>query len=237
MKRKVVKISFFIVVVFIVGLVFYNNSQVIKNKKEQVEQEKVVIKYEKISKEENNSNVILEYQKEFDNTDILGELSIVNTNLVVPVAQASDNDYYLSHLLDKSYNTLGSVFLDYRNKVDDRKVLIYGHNSKLVDTEFKLLENYADKNYYTEHSDIYFKTINDKYHYKIFSVYVATTDYRHVNLRFDDNGYREHLHWLKSQSLYDTKVDVSNEDILVLQTCYYNPDGSFLIVAAKKIAD
>lgn len=173
MKKKVFKISFFIVVVFIVGLVFYNNSQFVKNKKEQSNLEKVVIKYEKISKEGDNSNVVLEYQKEFDNTDILGELSISNTNLVVPVAQASDNDYYLNHLLDKSYNTLGSVFLDYRNKVDDRKILIYGHNSKLADTEFKLLENYADKNYYTEHSDIYFKTIDSNYHYKIFSVYIA----------------------------------------------------------------
>ena len=83
MKRKVFKISFFIVVVFIVGLVFYNNSQFIKDKKEQANLEKVVIKYEKISKEENSSNVVLEYQKEFNNTDILGELSIVNTNLVV----------------------------------------------------------------------------------------------------------------------------------------------------------
>lgn len=236
MKKKVFKISFFIVVVFIVGLVVYNNSQFVKNKKEQSNLEKVVIKYEKISKEGDNSNVVLEYQKEFDNTDILGELSISNTNLVVPVAQASDNDYYLNHLLDKSYNTLGSVFLDYRNKVDDRKILIYGHNSKLADTEFKLLENYADKNYYTEHSDIYFKTIGSNYHYKIFSVYIATTDYRHVNLRFDDNGYIEHLRWLKSQSLYETSVDVYNEDILVLQTCYYNPEGSFLIVAAKKVA-
>ena len=31
-------------------------------------------------------------------------------------------------------------------------------------------------------------------------------------------------------------MDVYNEDILVLQTCYYNPEGSFLIVAAKKVA-
>ena len=96
MKKKVFKISFFIVVVFIVGLVVYNNSQFVKNKKEQSNLEKVVIKYEKISKEGDNSNVVLEYQKEFDNTDILGELSISNTNLVVPVAQASDNDYYLN---------------------------------------------------------------------------------------------------------------------------------------------
>ena len=93
MKKKVFKISFFIVVVFIVGLVVYNNSQFVKNKKEQSNLEKVVIKYEKISKEGDNSNVVLEYQKEFGNTDILGELSISNTNLVVPVAQASDNDY------------------------------------------------------------------------------------------------------------------------------------------------
>ena len=67
-------------------------------------------------------------------------------------------------------------------------------------------------------------------------VNMSGTYFNIVSYGVDDNGYIEHLRWLKSQSLYETSVDVYNEDILVLQTCYYNPEGSFLIVAAKKVA-
>ena len=35
--------------------------------------------------------------------------------------------------------------------------------------------------------------------------------------------------------MYDTSVEVNDEDILVLQTCYFEPMGSYLIVAAKKV--
>lgn len=237
MKRKIFKVSLCILIFILSGLILYTNSNYYKNKELEEYKGQVVIKYEKIAKDESVENVILEYQKQFNNTDIIGEISIPNTNLQVPIAHTSDNEYYLNHLLDKSYNTLGSVFLDYRNDITDRKILIYGHNSKIAETEFGFLTNYVNEDYYNNHSDIYIRTVDSVYHYKIFSVYIAIKDYRHVNLKFDDAGYREHLNWIKRQALYDTGVSVSNEDILVIQTCYYNPEGSFLIVAAKKIAD
>ena len=77
---------------------------------------------------------------------------------------------------------------------------------------------------------------NNKYHYKIFSVYIATNDYQHVNLKLFDASYQKHLDWLLQQSIYDTGVLVNrDDDILILQTCYFEPKDSFLIIAAKKI--
>lgn len=235
MKKKIFKISLFVLFLLLVGFAFYN-SNYYQDMKAEKNNNEIKVKYIDIGKhDEYDNSVILEYQKQFNNTDIIGELSIPNTDLKVPVAHTSDNEYYLSHLLDKSYNTAGSVFLDYRNNISDRKILIYGHNSTLVDTEFTLLENYANKDYYDQHSDIYLKTLDEEYHYKIFSVYIATKDYRHVNLLLNDSEYINHLKWFKEQSIYDTSVDVSDEDILVLQTCYYQPKGSYLIIVAKKI--
>ena len=181
MKKKIFKISLFVLFLLLVGFAFYN-SNYYQDMKAEKDNNEIKVKYIDIGKhDEYDNSVILEYQKQFNNTDIIGELSIPNTDLKVPVAHTSDNEYYLSHLLDKSYNTAGSVFLDYRNNISDRKILIYGHNSTLVDTEFTLLENYANKDYYDQHSDIYLKTLDEEYHYKIFSVYIATKDYRHVN--------------------------------------------------------
>lgn len=234
MKKKIFGIGICLFIFILTGLIFFDSDS-FKEKKEEYNKKQVTVKYEKIANNVEETNVILEYQKQFNNDDILGELSIPNTNLKVPVAQSSNNEYYLNHLLDKSYNTLGSIFLDYRNKITDRKIIIYGHNSQNVVTEFQLLEKYINKDYYDSHSDIYIKTVDDEYHYKIFSVYIAVTDYRHVNLKLAGDKYTNHLSWLKSQSIYDTSVEVNDEDILVLQTCYYEPMGSYLIVAAKKV--
>ena len=216
----------------------YQNNNLSKNKQDQDEKAKEEKIYQEISilSDKNNENVVLNYQKEFNNTDIIAELAIENTDLVTPVAKGIDNNYYLHHLLDKSKNGLGSVFLDYRNNIDDRKLLIYGHNSENIYTEFNLLENYLNKAYYDNHATIYLKTEDITYTYKIFSVYIATTNLQHVNLNFSSEGYSGHLLWLKNSSIYDTGVEIEpTSEILVLQTCYFGIDDSYIIIAAKKI--
>lgn len=238
MKRKIIISSaLLLLLISCVSLVAYQslNNEDIHDQKEKINEEKT---YQDIStlSTKNNENVVLNYQKEFNNTDIIAELSIENTDLVTPVAKGNDNEYYLNHLLDKSRNSLGSVFLDYRNNIDDRKILIYGHNSENVYTEFHLLENYLDEEYYYDHDDITLKTVDNTYNYKIFSIYIATTNLQHVNLNFTDTEYYEHLNWLKNNSIYDTGVTIDpNSEILVLQTCYFGIDNSYVIIAAKKI--
>lgn len=238
MKRKVIISSALILLLIsCVSLVTYQslNNEDKYDEEEKATEEKI---YQDIStlSIENNENVVLNYQKEFNNTDIIAELSIENTDLVTPVVKGSDNEYYLNHLLDKSRNSLGSVFLDYRNDIDDRKILIYGHNSENVYTEFHLLENYLDEEYYYNHDDITLKTVDNTYNYKIFSVYIATTNLQHVNLNFTDTEYYEHLNWLKNNSIYDTGVTIEpDSEILVLQTCYFDIDNSYVIIAAKKV--
>ena len=176
------------------------------------------------------------YRKDYNNQDIIGELVIANSNFKEIVVQTNDNEFYLDHSVDKTYNRLGSIFMDYRNMVDDRKIIIYGHNSEDIYTEFNLLENYLNFDYYREHQDIYFKTINNNYHYKVFSVFIVINDYRYINLNFSDDEYNKHLKYLKEQSVYDTYIDVNdNDEIIVLQTCYFQPKNSYLVVVGKKV--
>ena len=178
------------------------------------------------------------YRKDYNNQDIIGELVIANSNFKEIVVQTNDNEFYLDHSVDKTYNRLGSIFMDYRNMVDDRKIIIYGHNSEDIYTEFNLLENYLNFDYYREHQDIYFKTINNNYHYKVFSVFIVINDYRYINLNFSDDEYNKHLKYLKEQSVYDTYIDVNdNDEIIVLQTCYFQPKNSYLVVVGKKLID
>ena len=58
-----------------------------------------------------------------------------------------------------------------------------------------------------------------------------------MNLNFTQEEYATHLSSLKEQSIYDTGVEVSSYDeILLLQTCYVEEENAYLIVVGKKIA-
>lgn len=126
--------------------------------------------------------------------------------------------------------------MDYRNNTSDRKVIIYGHNSNNVYTEFNILEKYLNSSYYYNHPTITFKDIDNTYYYQIFSIYKTDKDYQHVNLNFTDETYKKHLEWLKNKSLYDTNISIDgNDQIIVLQTCDVTNEGEYIIVVGKKI--
>ena len=46
------------------------------------------------------------------NSDTLGWIQVNGTTINYPFVQVSDNNYYLNHSFDKSYNRAGWVFLD-----------------------------------------------------------------------------------------------------------------------------
>ena len=56
-----------------------------------------------------------------------------------------------------------------------------------------------------------------------------------MQLEFTDDEWRQHLEWLQEQFLYSTGVSLDEKDyLLILQTCYYEPQDSYLLVVAKK---
>lgn len=228
-KKFVVIILFLLIESFCLQYFSNNNEELVPKEENKTVDWNFVVK-------QVDDKTIDNYRKDYNNQDIIGELVIANSNFKEIVVQTNDNEFYLDHSVDKTYNRLGSIFMDYRNMVDDRKIIIYGHNSEDIYTEFNLLENYLNFDYYREHQDIYFKTINNNYHYKVFSVFIVINDYRYINLNFSDDEYNKHLKYLKEQSVYDTYIDVNdNDEIIVLQTCYFQLKNSYLVVVGKKV--
>ena len=149
--------------------------------------------------------------------------------------QGDDNKYYLNHSIKNEYDELGSVFVDYRTDLSSNQVNIYGHNSNVYDVIFKELENYLKEDYYDEHKYIEVWDGDVTNIYEIFSVQIVTSDYEHYVVNPTDK--KEHLRKL-SNSIYQTEV-ITNEsdDILVIQTCLFNPSNSFLIINSRKVRE
>ena len=151
---------------------------------------------------------------------------------------ASNNQYYLNHDLYGNYDIKGSIFLDYRTKINDKILILYGHNSQNVSVPFKYLENYYDEEFFNNHQmiEIY---LNDTYlEFIIYSVFIATNDFFYMNLDLD---YQEYIDKTKKYSWYDNNISVNvDDDIIILQTCSYNKKYSnflnkYLLVIGKKI--
>ena len=201
---------------------------------------------------ESNSNVnnpidyegiINKIRNEYQNNDIIGILSIDNTDYKVPILQGEDNSYYLNHTPDGKENFMGSIYLDYRVNIDSsRKLLIYGHNSSRIDMPFKILEEFYDKDYYDNHKYISIMTSAAERKYEVFSVYVETDDFTYMNINFDsDEDYFNHIKKLKDKSMYDTGIEVNkDDDILILQTCsthrdYSNYAKKYLLIILRRV--
>lgn len=186
---------------------------------------------------------ITSLKEKYNNKDVVGTISIDNTEFNTVVMQGNDNSYYLNHLPDKTYNINGSIFLDYRVDIDESdKLLIFGHSSPNYFLPIMIIENYKDEDYYKEHKYIYLSSIKEVKKYEIFSVFVETLDWSYMNLNYaSKDEYLNHLQNLKSKSFYDTGVEVNKDDkILIMQTCsnmkeYSKYSKKYMLVIAKEV--
>ena len=91
-----------------------------------------------------------------------------------PVVKGTNNSFYLNHCFDKSNNSAGWIFADYRNKFGntDKNIVIYGHNMR-DGSMFGSMLNILNAKWYEneENTNITLYTDNEKCMYKVFSVY------------------------------------------------------------------
>ena len=177
-------------------------------------------------------------KKEYNNNDIIGYILIPNI-VETPFVKYSDNNYYKRKNLYKNDDLIGSPFIDYRNIITDKKIVIYGCNLSKYNESLSNLEKYYNEDYYYSNQYIYIKINNQVIKYQIFSVYIELSDWDYTKIKFKDNNeYYNHVSILKDKSWYDTLVKIHSSDrIIVLQTCsnldeYKNKP---LIISAKKI--
>lgn len=173
------------------------------------------------------------------NKDVKGWIQVNGTNINYPFVQGSNNDYYLTHSFDKSYNSAGWVFLDYRNDLsnyNNKNTIIYAHG-RLDKTMFGSLRN-ALTNGWLNNSNNYVIKLSTEYEntlWQVFSVYhiPTTSDYLKVDFNTDEQ-FNSFTNMLIERSSYNFNTNVSSNDrILTLSTCYDKTDK--VVLHAKLI--
>jgi sortase B len=181
--------------------------------------------------------------RETINEDIIGWISIPGTIVDSVVVQTVNNTYYeQNNLYHRRGQWEGAIFLDFRNDIlrGDWSFVVYGHNmqDKIM---FHGLRGYVRKAFFDNARYILFDTMYEDMTWEIFSVmhlrdYTVFEEYNNVYFE-DRDDFFNIVSEMKERSLYDTGVEVSRTDrILVLSTCDNIRDNGRYIVCARLLA-
>lgn len=193
--------------------------------------------------EEVNDNIQKKYNVDFNalkhiNTDTVSWIKVEGTDIEYPVVKAKDNDYYLNKSFNKTYNSAGWVFMDYRNTANgtDKNIVIYGHNRK-DGSMFGTLKDIFEEAWYSNEQNKYITYVTESENciYEIFSAYRIIAEDYYITTNFkSDEEFEQFVNTIKARSFRNFGTEVNSSDqILTLSTC---SNGDYRVaVHAKKV--
>lgn len=175
--------------------------------------------------------------------DVLGE----------PIVQR-DNEYYLKHNFYDQVRSVGTIFADERNVVNDYSdkqsdnIILYGHNNR-DGSMFGNLDYYKwDLKYWLKNPFIYYDNYYENYTYVIVSSFVINTLPEHddgnvfdyINyINFKDSGkytFENFKNEILERSQIITGIDFDeNDKYLTLSTCAYEWDEARHVIVARRL--
>ena len=170
------------------------------------------------------------------NSDVIGWIYVPDTEINYPIVHTSDNDYYLDHLVDRTQNPAGAIFLDTRNPSDfsDLHSIIYGHHMK-NGSMFAALKGYKKQDFFDGHKTGYLITQDAAYSIDFFAGHVANVEENAWQLDFD--SAEDFSNWIKSlKDISAFKSDIEpqyGDRIFTLSTCSYEFDDARFVLSGK----
>lgn len=177
------------------------------------------------------------------NPDFIAWLRIPGTNVDYPVVQTDDPNYYLNHTFSGKQSVVGTLFslADADYKAPGRNIAIYGHHLRSSGEKmFTSLMRYKNPDFYEDNQTIVLDSQYRHSEYTIFAVVnMKAGDWEPSRTTFSgDAAFMAFVNRAKSESLYDTGVEVGADDhILTLITCdrsYAGKEGRLVILAVER---
>ena len=198
-----------------------------------------------------------------ENPDSAGWITVAGTKIDNIVVQAEDNDYYLDRNYYGEKSQPGTVYADFRCKVNtynDKQsdnIILYGHNQadgSMFGTlnRYKVKSGYTDNfDFYLEHPTFTFSNLYEEYTYKIIAAFIIEVEPRHTRdgVIFDyhnyvnfnpksDYNYDNFIANVMERTAINTGVDVQEGDkFLTLSTCSNEFEPSRFVVIGRRVRD
>lgn len=177
------------------------------------------------------------------NPDFVAWLRIPGTNVDYPVVQTDNPDYYLNHTFSGKSSVVGTLFslADADYAAPGRNIAIYGHHLRSSGEKmFTSLMRYKNPDFYEDNQTVMLDSLYRHREYTIFAVMnMKVGDWEPSRTTFSgDAAFMTFVNRAKSESLYDTGVEVGADDhILTLITCdrsYAGKEGRLVILAVER---
>lgn len=222
---KTIKVLILFILLVMLSFSLYKISSIKKelDTSEKIKEELIeLVEIPKIPSEESSFKVNFE-ELENINPDVVGWIVIEGTQVNYPIVQSKDNSYYLNHSFDRKWNSLGSIFMDYKSSNDfsDYNTFIYGHHTK-NGSMFGELYKYMDESFYKEHPFFYLYTKEGNFKVEIISAYLDSTESDSYNQVFNSTvEFKKYLTVIKSKSKYSTNVEIDEDEdkLISLYSC------------------
>lgn len=233
--KKSAKICIVVIIIVIICLFFMFNKQSSPSQKNEVVNTSTPKVTETISTETYDFNSYKEINPEY-----LGELSFDSGLIVEHTVQTTDNEKYLNYAWNLEQSSHGSVYLDYRNKLEDQNLIFYGHyvyaDESLI---FGPLHELTNQEKYEANKNITLRLENEERHYVVTNVYyyeMNSDTLKYYEPNYDEAFFEIYMKAVKEKQFYETGEELSFEDHwITLQTCVRNRNDLRLIVLAKEI--
>ena len=190
-------------------------------------------------KDEEKSPISVDFPSMLEqNPDVAGWLFSADTAINYPVAIGEDNFFYLHRLIDGSYNSSGTLFIDCLCERDfsGKNTLIYGHHMN-DGSMFASIRDYSSQEYYDAHPKMYLNTPDQNYRVELFAGYITDADSDTYTIGFPSGeAYLEYLNKMRSQSEFKSDVELTADDrIVTLSTCTYEYYDARYVVQGKLV--
>ncbi len=162
-------------------------------------------------------------------------IEIPGTEVDYPVAHGDDDEYYLTHTFNGTYNKCGSIFLAAGNSgMSDQHVVVYGHNM-LNGSMFGGLKLYREQEYWEEHPYVYITYADGSVEtYRIFSCYLTDPNDAVYGTSFTADEYKALVSDMIGRALYNTNIAVPDgAQTLTLSTCANDNTKRFAVNAIR----
>lgn len=219
----------------VTALVIYMNNQ----RNYQVGKDEYSALAQNVTEDSATSEPIVDFAAlKAQNPEVVGWIQIPDTPVNYPIAQHSDNDYYLEHTFTDQFNLAGSVFLDYRSDamLGDRTTVIYGHHLQNGEM-FARIADYSAQAEFDTVSGLYYVTEDGAVHDLVPLCCLVVDGYETEVLQFefsDDASFASYVQSLidRSSARAANATSQGISHVYLLSTCSYERENDRTILVA-----